>query len=80
MIIRVENGVIPEIGKTYIFLNHGYLKIGLCVKNPSSKPVYDWAMKGVDDGKMYYPYDLDIIDTNVNIQEVIPSFNYKDLY
>lgn len=79
MHIKVEVGVAPQIGKHYIFFHEGHLKIGICIKNPSQKPSYDWAMQGVDDDKIYYPYCADIIDDKCKVQHVLPAFEYSDI-
>lgn len=79
MHIKVETGVTPQIGKHYIFIKNGYLKIGLCVKNPSSKPSYDWAMKDIDDDKIYYPYCADLINVDCKVKNAVPTFDYVDV-
>lgn len=57
--IGVSLGVIPEYGKTYLFIANGYLHLGKCIKKDCH---YNWAMEELETGKIYYPYNNDIID------------------
>lgn len=66
----VENNIIPKIGKYYAFLAKEEntelsdvpvtrLHVGECVKNEGG---YPWAMKDLNDGKIYYPYCSQVLD------------------
>ena len=55
----IENNIIPEIGKKYVFIHKGMLHIGECVPCEST---YKWAMKDLNDEKIYYPYSSEILD------------------
>lgn len=58
--IGVTLGVKPEIGKTYLFIANGYLHLGKCIS--ISRGHFNWAMEELEGGKIYYPYNNDIID------------------
>lgn len=58
--IGVSLGVIPEIGKNYLFIANGYLHLGKCIS--ISNGHLNWAMEELETGKIYYPYNNDIID------------------
>lgn len=77
MIISITSGVSPEIGKYYLFHNKGFLKIGLCINNPSKKPVYEWAMRELETGKVYYPYCADVFNLNEPVQLAVPTFKFE---
>lgn len=59
----IGNNIKPIIGKYYIFINRedgcSLLHIGLCIECDSG---YKWAMKDVNDDKIYYPYCADVLD------------------
>lgn len=59
--IGVSLGVIPEYGKTYLFIINGYLHLGKCIRIKKDC-YYDWAIEKFETGKIYYPYSNDIID------------------
>lgn len=66
----VENNIIPKVGKYYAFLikeakdeltDVSCLHIGECVQNEGA---YPWAMKDLNDGKIYYPYCSQVLDSS----------------
>lgn len=57
--IGVTLGVNPEIGKNYLFIADGYLHLGKCIEKDCH---YNWTMEELETGKIYYPYNNDIID------------------
>lgn len=80
MIINITSGIIPEIGKYYLFHDKGFLKIGLCIKNPSEKPHYEWAMKELETDKIFYPYCADVFDLNEPVQSAVPTFKFEKIF
>lgn len=79
MIISITRGIIPEIGNYYLFHDKGFLKIGLCIKNPSKKQVYEWAMKELKTNKIFYPYCADVFDLNEPVKLAVPTFKFEKI-
>lgn len=71
MYLNVKAGGLEiEIGQYYAYRYRGKFCIGQAIENPTKRPAYDWAMKNCWNGKIEYPYNLDVFVPNSECPEL----------